>query len=68
MPRKASEDDKKHGDPLAPLIDRTASSSSPRKRGQGAEGDDPAELQDDDDEDVQNDRGDDRRDVGERRE
>ena len=62
MPERRREGTKKHGDELESLIDRAASNSPPEKRGAGAE--DPAELQDDDDEDIQNDDGDERRDVG----
>ena len=61
MPKTQTEEDKKHGDKLQPLIDRTGGNKS-ATREQGA--DDPAALQDDDDEDVQNDDVDDRRDVG----
>ena len=63
MPRTRSEDDKKHGDKLESLIERTGGDPSPRER-QSAADDDTAELQDDDDEDVQNDDGEDRRDIG----
>jgi hypothetical protein len=66
MRKKTSEDDKKHGDPLEPLIGRTMGGSSPRKREQPANDDDRAQLQDDDDEDVQNDDPENGRDVGER--
>ena len=65
MPKTQREDNKKHGDKLEPLIERTGGGSSPRDREQTGE-DSPEELQDDDDEDVQNDDPADRRDVGER--
>ncbi len=64
MPQPKSEDNKKHGDVLQPLVDRAKRGASPGKREEGEA--DPAELQDDDDEDVQNDDPDDRRDVDER--
>jgi hypothetical protein len=57
MPKTKIENNKKHGDVLEPLIDRTLPN-----RSQGS-----AELQDDDDEDVQNDDREDRRDVDERK-
>jgi hypothetical protein len=60
MPKRQSEEDKKHGDKLESLIGRTGGS----KPDQDASGDDPTELQDDDDEDVQNDDADSSRDVG----
>ena len=60
MPRKPSAGDKKHGDKLESLIDRTAEGQGE----EGRDGDDPTLLQDDDDEDVQNDDdAEDRRDV-----
>jgi hypothetical protein len=62
MPKQTNEDIKKHGDTMEPLIERTGGSSAPGKRGANQ---DPAELQDDDDEDLQNDDVDDERDVGE---
>jgi hypothetical protein len=61
MPKTQSEDDKKHGDKMAPLIDRTTGSSGGKRKGAGR--DDPAELQDDDDEDLENDNADSGRDV-----
>lgn len=64
MPRTQNEDDKKHGDKLESLIDRTVGSSSPRKPNESAADDDATELQDDDDEDVENDDLEDRRDGG----
>jgi hypothetical protein len=64
MPNTQKEDDKKHGDKLESLIDRTGGSSSPQRRTERAADDDPTKLQDDDDEDVQNDDVQDRRDVG----
>jgi hypothetical protein len=64
MPQPKNEDNKKHGDVLQPLVDRAKRGVSPGPRGEG--GTDPAELQDDDDEDVQNDDTEDNRDVGER--
>ena len=51
MPNAMSEDDKKHGDKLQSLIDRTGSSASPGKRSEGADDAAPARHQDDDDED-----------------
>ena len=65
MPKPQSEDDKKHGDKLESLIDRTGGASPPRKRNESAADDDATRLQDDDDEDVQNDDVEDHRDVGE---
>jgi hypothetical protein len=61
MPKRKSEDSKKHGDEFQSLIDRATDTAS---QGQRDESGDPAELQDDDDEDLQNDDADDRRDVG----
>ena len=58
MAKPRSEEEKKHGDKLGSLIGRTGAHE---KRDDGA---DPAQLQDDDDEDVQNDDVSDRRDVG----
>ena len=51
MPKRKSEDSKKHGDPMESLVRR----------------EDPAQLQDDDDESVDNDSGEDRRDIGDPR-
>jgi hypothetical protein len=67
MPKTKSEGSKKHGDVLEDLVDRTARrDAAPEKRQES--GNDPAELQDDADEDVQNDPAEEqRRDVGERR-
>jgi hypothetical protein len=62
MPKPRSEDDKKHGDKLEPLIERTGRRSSSEKPGATT---DPAELQGDDDEDSRNDHAVGRRDVGE---
>jgi hypothetical protein len=59
MPRTQSEEDKKHGDKLESLIERTGGGA-----GKSAADDDATQLQDDDDEDVQNDDAEDRRDVG----
>jgi hypothetical protein len=64
MPQQKSEETKKHGDVLQPLVDRAKRGASPGKRGKDET--DPAALQDDDDEDLQNDDSDDRRDIGER--
>lgn len=66
MPKPQREEDKKHGDKLESLIDRTAGQSSTEGRNQGGGKHDPAQLQDHDDEDVQNDDADSRRDVGKR--
>ena len=64
MPKTASEDDKKQGDKLQSLMERMASTSSPGKRGEGAENDAPPPSQDDDDEDeVDEDDGDDADDI-----
>ena len=74
MPRTRGEDDKKHGDKLESLIERTGGSASGRESKESADEDeqellpdedDEALLQDDDDEDVLNDDADDVRDVGE---
>jgi hypothetical protein len=51
MPNTTSEEDKKHGDKLQSLIDRTGSSASPGKRSEAVDDDAPAARQDDDDED-----------------
>ena len=59
MPRKASESDKKHGDKLESLVQRTAEG----KEAEDRENEDPTLLQDDDDESAANDDADDRRDV-----
>ena len=64
MAKARREGTKKHGDELESLIDRTGNDSTRSKTVRT--GDDPTELQDDDDEDVQNDDVDDRRDVDER--
>jgi hypothetical protein len=64
MPKPQTEDDKKHGDKLESLIDRTGGGSSPQRRTERAAGDEATQLQDDDDEDLQNDDVEDRRDVG----
>jgi hypothetical protein len=68
MPKTRGEDDKKHGDKLESLIERTRGNASSRngKEWEEDEDEDPAALQDDDDEDVQNDDVETRRDVGER--
>jgi hypothetical protein len=75
MPKIRGEDDKKHGDKLESLIERTGGNPSPRgARDDSAEEDEPAQfsddddatlLQDNDDEDFQNDDGETLRDVGE---
>jgi hypothetical protein len=62
MAKQPTEDIKKHGDTMEPLIERTGGSSSPRKR--SAE-QDPAEFQDEDDEELETDDAEDLRDVGE---
>lgn len=59
MPRKASESDKKHGDKLESLVQRTAEG----QEAEDQENDDPTLLQDDDDESAENDDAEDRRDV-----
>jgi hypothetical protein len=46
MPRQQTEDDKKHGDKLEPLIERAGK--------EGAD-DEPEELEDDEDEDLEDD-------------
>ncbi|HEX7235579.1 MAG TPA: hypothetical protein VF405_01380 [Gammaproteobacteria bacterium] len=66
MPKTRGEDDKKHGDKLESLIERTRGSASSPNGKEREEDDDPAALQDDDDEDVQNDDAETGRDVGER--
>ena len=63
MPKPRSEEEKKHGDKLESLIGRTGG-GSPRGVDDDAGDEDPAQLQDDDDEDVQNDDVSERRDVG----
>ena len=81
MPKTRGEDDKKHGDKLESLIERTGGKPAAGKRSESAEDDEPALLsddelladdddaallQDDEDEDFENgDIGTDR-DVGER--
>ena len=50
MPRNKSAGDKKHGDPMDPLIERTGERSSPGS-GDDEDGDDAADLQPDDVED-----------------
>jgi len=62
MPKQTSEDIKKHGDTMEPLIERTGGTSAPGKRGANQ---DPADLRDDDDEDLESDDIDDERDVDE---
>ncbi len=64
MPQSKSEETKKHGDVLQPLVDRAKRGASPGKRGEDAP--DPTELQDDDDEDSEHDDNENDRDVGER--
>ncbi len=51
MPRKSSEGEKKHGDKLESLVQRTAEG----REAEDEENDDPTLLQDDDDESVRND-------------
>lgn len=73
MPKTQHGDDKKHGDKLHSLVERTGGRSSPSKREASEEDEpvlardeddvDPALFQDEDDEDVQNDDLDTRRDV-----
>jgi len=64
MAEHKAEADKKHGDKLESLVERIA--SGPREKRSGDPGrKEPAELQDDDDEDIQNDDVEIRRDVGE---
>jgi hypothetical protein len=58
MPTTKSEDNKKHGDTLETLIDRTGRSSAPAESNESVD-DDAARLQDD--EDVENDDVEDRR-------
>ena len=62
MAKTQSEDDKKHGDKLESLIERTGGGPSPKKR---VTKDDPAQLQVDDqdveDDDVEDDDADDER-------
>ena len=81
MPKTRGEGDKKHGDKLESLVERTGGKPSPRgarddSAGEGsADEDEPAPfsdddddatlLLDDDDEDFQNDDGETYRDVGE---
>jgi hypothetical protein len=59
-----NEPTKKHGDKLERLIDQTERDASPEE-GENIDAA-PADLQDGDDEDIENDDGDDRRDVGQR--
>ena len=63
MPKPRSEEEKKHGDKLESLIGRTGGAASREERDDETGGQDPTQLQDDD-EDVQNDDVRDRRDVG----
>lgn len=58
MPRKSSESDKKHGDKLESLVQRTAEGQREIE-----DDDDPTLLQDDDDESADNDDADERRDA-----
>ena len=62
MPKTQHGDDKKHGDKLHSLVERTGGRSSPSKR-EASEEDEPVLARDEDDEDVQNDDLDTRRDV-----
>jgi len=55
MPTTTTEDDKKHGDKLESLIDRTGRSASPGKPRENADDDELTESQDADDEDEDND-------------
>ena len=65
MPRTRGEDDKKHGDTLESLIERTGGIPSARERSESADEDepelvpddedDPALLEDDDDDDEEDD-------------
>ena len=57
MAKAKDEDDKKHGDKLESLIDRTGGRSSPQNR---PTEDDPAQLEDDDEEDLESDDREDR--------
>ena len=79
MPKTRGEDDKKHGDKLESLIERTGGNPSPQNRSEASdedegderalvpdEDDDAALLQDDEDEDFEDDDSDTDRDVGER--
>ena len=50
MPKTRNEPDKKHGDPLDPLIERTGERSSPGS-GEDEDADEAADLQPDDVED-----------------
>jgi hypothetical protein len=61
MPTPKSEDAKKHGDKLEPLIERTTGEEPAEASGK----EDPAQLQDDD-EDVENDAVSTRRDINPR--
>jgi hypothetical protein len=63
MPKPRSEEEKKHGDKLGSLVGRTGGASS---RDDKSGDEDPTQLQDDDDEDVQYDDAADRRDAGKR--
>jgi len=65
MPKTQSEDDKKHGDKMAPLIERTKRSAGGGEH-EGTDDDDAARLEDDDDEDVQDEAVDSDRDIDER--
>jgi len=51
MPKSKGEDDKKHGDPMGPLIERAGGRSSPGSGEDEDEGDESADLQPDDVED-----------------
>jgi len=75
MPKTRGEDDKKHGDKLESLIERTGGNPSSRKGTESEDEDEPprqdddddaALLQDDEDEDFENDDIDTDRDVGDR--
>jgi len=54
MPTTTTEDDKKHGDKLESLIDRTGRSALPGKPSENADDDELTESQDADDEDEDN--------------
>lgn len=49
MPRTRDEDDKKHGDTLESLIERTGGSPSARERSEDADEDEPELVPDDED-------------------
>jgi hypothetical protein len=49
MPKTRGEDDKKHGDKLESLIERTGGNPSSRQRNESADEDEPERLADDED-------------------